>query len=351
MLLSMSQPACLGGAQPTDETDVLAASARVSSTTAVAWTWTPLPPLLPPQSSEAWTSRGGGDAGAVTGGGETGRGRSLAALARPGADRIKSSRPPPPAMKRGSPSEDAAWAEATCENHGHGCTRSSPTRPPLALDGEEQHQPQQQAQRWRWRRQRWRRRPRNSGAAAGGSSSGGGGGGAGGSGGSALFAAGLVAVCLLGPAAAMPPAVSEALRAGSLGHEPRHHHHRPTGAVSTSTSSRGQHYFDVYIGGSRSDGEGGSAGGGVAAATRRALRVSEKGAVGSGGGGEGGSGGGGGGGNKKASSKDDSEPKALEALVVGGNFTLHGKSTNVAQYDPVRCVLRAVSVRGQSVER
>lgn len=75
--------------------------------------------------------------------------------------------------------------------------------------------------------------------------------------------------------------------------------------------------------------------------------MSEKGAVGSGGGGEGGSGGGG---NKKVSSKDDSEPKALEALVVGGNFTLHGKSTNVAQYDPVRCVCRALSGFGRNLK-
>lgn len=30
------------------------------------------------------------------------------------------------------------------------------------------------------------------------------------------------------------------------------------------------------------------------------------------------------------------EPEAVVALVIGGNFTLNGKSTNVAQYDPAR---------------
>ncbi|CAM9750655.1 unnamed protein product, partial [Ectocarpus sp. 13 AM-2016] len=62
------------------------------------------------------------------------------------------------------------------------------------------------------------------------------------------------------------------------------------------------------------------------------MAVSEQGNVGSSSGSGGGGGGDGSGGKKK---EDAAQPKALEALVVGGNFTLNGKSTNVAQYDPV----------------
>lgn len=38
----------------------------------------------------------------------------------------------------------------------------------------------------------------------------------------------------------------------------------------------------------------------------------------------------------KAKGGKTSDPEGLSALVIGGNFTLNGKSSNVAQYDPVR---------------
>ena len=158
----------------------------------------------------------------------------------------------------------------------------------------------------------------------------------------------------------MPAAVSEALRAGTLGRHDDHHrrpsHHHPTDEVFPP--SRGWYQFD--LGGSGADGrrrsgsgrvsvnDDGGLGAAAAAAARRALAVSDKGTVGS----SRGSGGGDGGGKGKTKDKktkakskekekeqEDTAPKALEALVVGGNFTLNGKSTNVAQYDPVRWVV------------
>lgn len=42
------------------------------------------------------------------------------------------------------------------------------------------------------------------------------------------------------------------------------------------------------------------------------------------------------GGGGSGSTKKVEEPEAVAALVIGGNFTLNGKSTNVAQYDPAR---------------
>lgn len=44
----------------------------------------------------------------------------------------------------------------------------------------------------------------------------------------------------------------------------------------------------------------------------------------------------GGDGGGSGSTKKVDEPESVAALVIGGNFTLNGKSTNVAQYDPVR---------------
>lgn len=40
----------------------------------------------------------------------------------------------------------------------------------------------------------------------------------------------------------------------------------------------------------------------------------------------------------KAKVAKEKDPKGVSALVIGGNFTLNGQSTNVAQYDPVRWV-------------
>lgn len=189
------------------------------------------------------------------------------------------------------------------------------------------------------RRRRWPSEI-SSGWAAGGSSSNGGGGSS--SRPFALLAGGLgllSAACLLSSAASagasMPTAVSEALRPGTLGHHHHHHHHQPRDDAVVPPS-RDRYRFDLG-GGSGDDG-------GLGAAGLRALAVSDKGTVGSGGGGSKGKAT-----DKKASKsktktkvkeKEDTTPKALEALVVGGNFTLNGKSTNVAQYDPVRWAAR-----------
>lgn len=129
------------------------------------------------------------------------------------------------------------------------------------------------------------------------------------------------------PPAPAPFAISEALWAGTL-----EHHHPPRDALFRGDGGPHQYMFGEGGGeGRRSPVEGGGRG----ASVIRSLAVSEKGKVGASSDSGGGGGGDGSAGKKK---EDTTQPKALEALVVGGNFTLDGKSTNVAQYDPVRLV-------------
>ncbi|CAM9802571.1 unnamed protein product, partial [Scytosiphon promiscuus] len=129
--------------------------------------------------------------------------------------------------------------------------------------------------------------------------------------------------------ASMPFAIIEALSLRT-----RKLDNRPKGAPSGG--DRYAFQFGSSGTGSESRRVGDGDGGGSAGGSRRALGLSEKTSVGSGGGSTSGSGGTSGEGKKTAAKEDNAnKPKAFEALVVGGNFTLNGKSTNVAQYDPV----------------
>lgn len=110
-----------------------------------------------------------------------------------------------------------------------------------------------------------------------------------------MFLAGLAALLLPAGVGAASSSVSEALGGSEIGQRPAWW----KGLLSPS-------------------GDGG--GGRVRPAPQRSLSRAETGSKGSSKGGKGGK----------------EEPKAVEALVIGGNFTLNGKSTNVAQYDPVR---------------
>lgn len=115
-------------------------------------------------------------------------------------------------------------------------------------------------------------------------------------------------------AAAPPSAVLETLRVGGLA--------QPMGVARTE--------YDFGDSGGGGGGGGEVAGeGGFGPAVERVLASAES---------------GGGGGSDERSNKDKSgkkdkdkdKVKAVGALVIGGNFTLNGKSTNVAQYDPIR---------------
>lgn len=112
-----------------------------------------------------------------------------------------------------------------------------------------------------------------------------------------MVLAGLAALLLPAGMGAASSSVSEALGGSGVGHRPGWW--KADGLFSPSGDGGGER---------------------VRPTPQRSLSRSEKGSKGSSKGGKGGK----------------EEPKAVEALVIGGNFTLNGKSTNVAQYNPVR---------------
>ena len=119
--------------------------------------------------------------------------------------------------------------------------------------------------------------------------------------------------------AAPPPAVSEAIRVGGLA--------RPMEATLSGYDFGSSGGGDGGVG--VIDGVGGEAGvRGFGATVRRALALAKSREEGPGGSSDGS--------KKDKKDKDKDKLKDVAALVIGGNFTLNGKSTNVAQYDPIR---------------